>query len=110
MAGERKGKTYEALTYVVLKRLKSKGTIKGNIFWNEIPKGMTIEPDLVVGPDIDHPEFVLLITHSGSAKNSDMKFWRNIEELFETKAVLLKPPALPQVLLSWKDSSVCRDY
>ncbi|MEW8288269.1 MAG: hypothetical protein AB2697_20005 [Candidatus Thiodiazotropha endolucinida] len=92
MAGERKGKTYEAIVFVVLEQLKKKGKFKGDVFWNKTPKGMTIEPDLVVGKDIDHPSHIFLITHSGSAKNSDMKFWRNMGELAEAKTFVATIP------------------
>lgn len=92
MAGERKGKTYEAIVKVALEELKSQGKLKGEIFWNETPAGMTIEPDFTVGPDKDHPDVVFLITHSGAAGNSHMKFWRNMGELAEAKVRLPKPP------------------
>ena len=92
MAGERKGKTYEAIVFVVLNELKKKGQLKGKVFWHENPKGMTIEPDLVIGKDVDHPTHIILITHSGSAKNSDMKFWRNMGELAEAKIFLSTIP------------------
>lgn len=92
MAGERKGKTYEAILKVALDRLRAAGKIKGEIFWNKVPKGMTIEPDFTIGKDEDHPTHVLLVNHSSSAKNSDMKFWRNIGELAEAKLFLATVP------------------
>jgi hypothetical protein len=92
MAGEKKGKAYEAFAKVALDSLRSKGRITGDIFWDAKPKGMTIIPDLTVGEDQDHPHTVILITHSGSAKNSDMKYWRNMGELVEAKILLPKAP------------------
>jgi hypothetical protein len=94
MAGEQKGKTYEAIVKVALDRLKDSKQIKGNIYWNEKPTGMTIEPDFTIGADKDSPKYVLLVTHSSSAKNSDMKFWRNIGELAEAKLLLTTVPAV----------------
>ncbi len=49
---------------------------------------MTIEPDFTIGPNANDPHTVLLVTHSSSTKNSDMKFWRNIGELAEAKTLL----------------------
>jgi hypothetical protein len=97
MAGERKGITYEAILYVVLERLRKKGKLKGEIFWNETPDGMTIEPDLLVGADKDRPTNLFLVTHSGSAKNSEMKFWRNMGELVEAKTQLFTVPRVYNV-------------
>jgi hypothetical protein len=94
MAGEQKGKAYEAFTKAALEALRKKGVFKGDIFWDEKAAGMTIVPDLTIGPNKDHPHTVILITHSGSAKNSDMKYWRNIGELAEIKVLL---PVVPKV-------------
>ncbi len=91
MAGERKGITYEAIVKIALEELVREGTLVGTVFWNQKPDAMTIEPDITVGADKDLPTDVFLVTHSGSAKNSDMKFWRNIGELTEAKVRLAKP-------------------
>lgn len=88
MAGERKGKTYEAILKVALDRLKSSGKIRGEIFWNKTPSGMTIEPDFTIGDDLDSPKAVIMVTHGGSAKESNRKYWRNIGELVEAKVNL----------------------
>lgn len=92
MAGERKGKTYEAVVKVVLDRLATSGVIKEPIHWNVRPGAMTIEPDFTIGSDADNPSMVLLVTHSGSAKESEKKFWRNMGELAEAKSALKKVP------------------
>ena len=97
MAGERKGITYESILYVVLERLRKKGELKGKVFWNETPDGMTIVPDLLVGPDKDHPTAMFLVTHSGSAKESEKKFWRNMGELVEAKTQLATMPRVYNV-------------
>jgi hypothetical protein len=85
MAGEQKGKAYEAFTKAALLRLKAKRSFKGDIFWDEKPDGMTIVPDLTIGADKDHIHTLILITHSGSAGDSHKKFWRNLGELCEAK-------------------------
>lgn len=103
MAGERKGKTYEALIKVALEGLKVQGKVAGNIFWNEKAVGMTVTPDFTIGKDLDHPAMVILISHSNSAKNSDMKSWRNLGELAECK---LRLKSIPKVFSVAFDSVV----
>lgn len=92
MAGERIGKTYEALLKVALDRLHASGVLEGTVFWNETPIGISVEPDFSVGDDKDHPKIVIMVTHSGSSKNSDMKCWRNIGELCEIKSSISPAP------------------
>ena len=92
MAGERIGKTYEAILKVSLDILKQKRKIDGNIFWNEVPEGVTVEPDFIIGPDKDHPQIIIMVTHSGSSKESEKKCWRNIGELCEVKTTLKPSP------------------
>ena len=87
MAGEQKGLAYEALIKLCLDDLVATRAITETVFWNETPAGMSIEPDFTIGLTKDAPNHVLLVTHSGSIKNSDMKFWRNIGELVEIKAL-----------------------
>ncbi|MBM4366145.1 MAG: hypothetical protein FJ102_08005 [Deltaproteobacteria bacterium] len=94
MAGERKGTTYEAVFKIVLEELVRAGALKGTVFWNETPSGMTIEPDFTVGTNKDRPTHLFLITHSGAAGNSHMKFWRNIGELAEAKTRLATIPSV----------------
>ncbi len=92
MAGERKGKAYEALVMVCLQELMKSKRLKGEVFWNKTPVGMSIEPDFTIGPNSDMPEIIFLVTHSGSAKDSEKKFWRNIGELSEAKTRLVTVP------------------
>lgn len=87
MAGERIGKTYEAVLKIVLERLKRKGIFTGSIFWNETPNAFTVEPDFIIGPSINEPMYLVLSTHIGSAKDSEKKCWRNLGELCEAKAI-----------------------
>jgi hypothetical protein len=92
MAGERKGKIYEALVAIALDKLVKKGEVKGPVHWNRRPSAMSIEPDFTSGSDPDAPDTVLLVNHSGSAGDSHKKFWRNIGELVEAKTVLVTAP------------------
>ncbi|MEI6039720.1 MAG: hypothetical protein WCQ52_08535, partial [Actinomycetes bacterium] len=91
MAGERKGITYEAIVKVALEDYLKKNPRLGRIFWNEKPELMTIEPDFTIGKDKNNPNFVILVTHSGAKTKTNMKFWRNIGELVETKVRLPSP-------------------
>jgi len=103
MAGEQKGKACEAFIKAALEGLKSKNVFNGDIFWDEKAEGMTVVPDLTIGSDKDHPHTVILITHSGSAKNSDMKYWRNMGELAEAKILL---STVPKVFSTTFDSVI----
>jgi hypothetical protein len=94
MAGEKKGKAYEAFVKLALESLKQKKAFLGSIFWDEKPEAMTIIPDLTIGTTKDELNIFLLITHSGAAGNSHMKTWRNMGELAEAKVCL---PTIPQV-------------
>jgi len=106
MAGERKGKTYEAIVKLVLDRLAADGVVTEPIHWNVRPDGMTIEPDFTIGADRNRPRLLLLVTHSGSAKESEKKFWRNIGELAEAKSTLKD---VPRVLSIAFDAEIKQD-
>ncbi|MHA7816160.1 MAG: hypothetical protein ACX93N_06770 [Pseudohaliea sp.] len=94
MAGEKKGKAYEALVHVALEQLVATKKLAGPLHWNVTPKDMSIEPDFMTGADPDDPKTILLLNHSGSAKESEKKMWRNLGELVEAKTVL---PTMPRV-------------
>lgn len=88
MAGEVLGKTYEALTRIAIRLA---GIPDKQVFWDEQPKAMSIKPDFVVGRSLDEPSKVILCAHSHSSKETEKKFWRNLEELFETKGAFARP-------------------
>ena len=92
MAGERKGKAYEALVYLALQELITEKALAGPVHWNVRPQGMNIEPDFTLGVDKDHPNTVILLGHSGSTGDSHKKLWRNIGELVEAKTLLPDSP------------------
>ena len=73
MAGERKGKAYEAVVLVALEELRAAGAFRNKIFWQKTPLGMSIKPDLTIGTDENTLSHYLLITNSGSAKESEKK-------------------------------------
>lgn len=85
MAGEVKGKIYEAITKVALDVAVKNTNRKLTVFWHEQPSWVKVESDLAVGKDINAIEASFLVTHSTAEKDSKMKFLRNISELFQWK-------------------------
>lgn len=106
MAGEKIGDSYEALIKIALDSLKGKSLINGEVFWNEKPIGITVNPDFTIGLDKDHPSVVIMSTHSTASKNSDMKCWRNIGELCEMKPSIDPMPFALNILFdaTFKDT------
>jgi hypothetical protein len=98
MAGERKGKTYEAFVHLALGSLASRGDLAGTVYWNETPQGMTIDPDFTIGKSVDSPTTLLLVSHGGSTKESNRKYWRNVGELCEAKVRLKTQPRVYTVV------------
>ena len=92
MAGERIGKVYEALIKVVLDQLKTENCFLGSVFWNQKPEGISVEPDLSIGVDYNHPQFVFMVTHCNAIKKSPMKAARNMGELSELKTSISPMP------------------
>ncbi|MGZ0710100.1 hypothetical protein ACWPKO_17355 [Coraliomargarita sp. W4R53] len=92
MAGEKKGKAYEAFVKLVLDELKIAKLFRGRIFWEEKPDAMTIKPDFTIGRSKNAPSQVLMVSHGGSAKESNRKYWRNVGELVEEKLLLSTTP------------------
>ncbi|SIO63287.1 hypothetical protein SAMN05444166_7301 [Singulisphaera sp. GP187] len=86
MAGEAQGKFYEALTYVLIADSKILGG--SQLYWDKPVAGLSKRPDLVIGASLDHIDAVIMVTHSGSAKESEKKYWRNACEYVESKLFL----------------------
>ena len=98
MASEKRGLFYEALVYVLLKKLIQNSTV----FWNQTPSLMTIDTDITIGDSVDCPNYLYLISHSTAEHNSDMKFWRNMGEVFEAKTLLQSKPKAICILMDDK--------
>ena len=96
MAGEKVGEAFEILILLALMELGY--TKDKDLFWGKKPKGLTIDPDFVLG-SLEKPTHWLLVTSSGSAKNSLEKFWRNLGELFDVKRTYSKPPKVVNLVL-----------
>ena len=87
MDPKKQGIIFEALTYCALEDLGFQ------VHWGVKPKGFSIDPDFVLGP-IESPTHWLLVTSTGSAKQFDLKFWRNLAEIFLAKRFFAEPPSL----------------
>jgi hypothetical protein len=84
MAGEATGQAFEALTFLALMELGYKPD--ETIHWEPKVSGLSVRPDFLVGK-LAQPKALLLLTNTGSASNSHMKFWRNVGEIAEAKKV-----------------------
>lgn len=96
MAGEKKGRAFEALTCQILSSLGYE--LGKNLHWDTKPDGFPIKIDIYVGSK-NQPETIFLLTSTGSASNSHMKFWRNMAELFAAKTRILPSPRVISVSL-----------
>lgn len=73
------GKLYEALIAIVLKRQEI-------VFkWEETLPNVGVVSDFVLYRN-NSPYMVLLVTHSNAESGTHMKFWRNVDELFDLKS------------------------
>jgi hypothetical protein len=73
------GKVYEALVSLALDELKAQHSWGGRL------PNILIDSDFIL-PDSESPKHVILVTHSTSESGTNIKYWRNIEELFELKS------------------------
>lgn len=91
MAGEVRGKVYEAITKVALEKailLDRKGE---SVHWHKRPSWISVEPDFTIGRTPNDISALIMVTHSTSEKLSEKKFWRNIGELLEWKVQGVAP-------------------
>jgi hypothetical protein len=98
MSGESRGDLAEAITKTALCLALQEARIGGQIFWEESPDNIPIKPDLTIGQTKNSPTHLLLINASDSPRNSDMKFWRNVCEVFDSKALLSPRPVVMNVV------------
>src|SRR4051794_8433799 len=94
MAGEKRGGLAGAIAKVWLERAISLLGKPGEVFWEQQPLGSVIKPDLTVGSDKDNPQVLVLVNASDTARNSDIKYWRNLGEVFDSKARLQPRPSV----------------
>lgn len=86
------GIAYEVLFYVALKEAQRRHFFKGDIYWHERPRGINVVPDFLIGQDKDNPDYIFLVSHLTTSKESEKKGWRNLGELCEMKVSLDKAP------------------
>ncbi len=92
MANEVRGLLYETITHYALLKAVEASNVSGEVFWNEKPEGMSINPDFTIGKDKNNVSHIILVTASGSSRNAEMKSWRNLGETFEAKSQLPQVP------------------
>jgi hypothetical protein len=97
MANETRGLLYETIANAALGQAVKSSRTAGDVFWNEKPKGMTVTPDFTIGKSSDEPSHVVLVTASGSSKESEKKSWRNLGEMQEVKAQLPEAPIVVNI-------------
>jgi hypothetical protein len=97
MANETRGILYETITDAALKLAIKLAGVKEEVFWNEKPEKMSITPDFTIGRDSNSPNYIVLVTASGSESDSHKKFGRNLSELFEAKVQIESNPQIINV-------------
>jgi hypothetical protein len=93
---KKQGIVFEALTFLALVKSTKKA-----VHWGIKPKGFDIDPDFIVG-EIESPLSWIMVTSTGSAKEFDKKFWRNVAEIFAVKRAFSSPPIV--INLVFKES------
>ncbi|MDA7618298.1 hypothetical protein N8703_03265 [Verrucomicrobia bacterium] len=67
---------------------------ESKVHWDHTPKGMSIDPDVVVGDIPDSPEVVIFVTHASAAREGTHKFWRTMAEVVDAKRLSSKPQVI----------------
>jgi hypothetical protein len=65
-----------------------------DIHWDYTPKGMSIDSDVLIGEDPDHPDIVVFVTHASAERAGEKKFWRTVAEAIEAKRLRSHPKIL----------------
>jgi hypothetical protein len=63
----------------------------GHIHWHHTPKGMSIDPDVVIGKTPDLPDTIVFVTHASAEMAGQKKFWRTMAEVIEAKRLKSHP-------------------
>ena len=85
MADELKGKIYEVLSIIAIKKYTNIINKGETLFWNKQPKEINVEPDITIGVNSDYPRLLMLVTHTSAERASDKKFWRNMGEFVDAR-------------------------
>ena len=93
------GACYEALAALTLEAiLAAPGAPALSLAQRLRPSGLSTEADLLLLDGEGTPRVVFLVSHCTSPKNSEMKGWRNLFELWELKCLLASPPRVISLL------------
>lgn len=85
MADEFKGKVYEILTLIAIKKYSALIGNEEDIFWNIPPKCINVECDFTIGKSSEIPRILYQVTHTVAGSASQKKFWRNIGEFVDAR-------------------------
>ena len=89
-------KFQEAVVYLAVAEVFD--DVSWNVDRRHTPAGMSIDPDILVGPT-DAPTLLCFVTHGGASMAGQKKFWRTMTEIFEAR-MLPGPPVLFSVQCS----------
>ena len=98
MADEVLGHVYEVLLQVAIEDFAKLIKPGEYIFYEQKPKGVSIKPDLTIGPDKDNPRIILQVSHTNAQRASDKKFWRNIGEFVDARLALGIKPIIANIV------------
>src|SRR5262245_16934147 len=84
-------KFQEAAVGLALTQLLGKPS---DVHWDHTPKGMSIDPDVVIGEDPNQPNIVVFVTHASAERAGEKKFWRTVAEAIEAKRLRSHPKLL----------------
>ena len=93
---------------VVLAAIEWCGTSK--VHWDDTPDGMSIDPDVVVGDDPDHPDAVVFVTHATAERAGEKKFWRTVAEVIEAKRLVSRPRVISVLYASNVKDNLLQAY
>ena len=61
------------------------------VHWDATPRGMSIDPDVLIGKHVNAPTAVVFVTHATAERAGEKKFWRTVAEVVEAKRLDSKP-------------------
>lgn len=106
MAGEKRGAVAEAFVDIALRAIVRRNPGLGTVWCQTPPAGISIDTDFSIGESSDSPTAVVLVTVSGSIKDSTRKFWRNLAELIELKSLNDAPVAISVAFTDFSKDSI----
>ena len=83
---------------------------ESKVHWDHTPKGMSIDPDVVVGDSPENPEVVVFVTHATAEMSGHKKFWRTVAEVVEAKRLDSVPRVISVLFASNVKSNLLDAY